>query len=59
MSNRISLISNSSIQYHKFEADINLNFNNKLFFHEPFVPELADALYEPLFKVVSNGLEIY
>ncbi len=59
MSNRISLISNSSIQYHKFEADINLNFNNKLFFHEPFVPELADALYEPLFKVVSNGFERY
>lgn len=54
---RISLISNSSIQYHKFEADINLNFNYKLYFHEPFVPMLADALYEPLFKVVNDGLE--
>ena len=57
MSKIISLISNSSIQYHKFEADINLNFNNKLYFHEPFIPELADALYEPLFKVVNDGLE--
>ena len=55
----ISLISNSSIQYHKFEVDINLNFNNKLYFHEPFVKELADALYEPLFKVVNDGIEIF
>ena len=35
---RISLIANSSLQYYKFETEINLDFgkNNKIYFHEPF-----------------------
>ena len=56
---RISLISNSSIQYHKFEVEINLDFakSNKIYFHQPFDSNILDFTFDPLFKVLKNGEE--
>lgn len=58
---RISLISNSSIQYHKFEAEINLDFakSNKVYFHQPFDSNISDWTLDPLFKVVNEGDETF
>ena len=58
---RISLISNSSIQYHKFEAEINLDFakSNKVYFHQPFDSNVLDFTLDALFKVVIDGTEKY
>ena len=58
---RISLISNSSIQYHKFEAEINLDFakSNKVFFHQPFDSNILDFTLDPLFKVSNDGDDIF
>jgi hypothetical protein len=58
---RISLISNSSIQYHKFEAEINLDFGktNKVYFHQPFDSNILDFNLDPLFKVVKDGEESF
>ncbi|WP_016990098.1 virulence factor SrfB [Flavobacterium sp. ACAM 123] len=58
---RISLISNSSIQYHKFESEINLDFakTNKLYFHQPFDTNILDFTLDPLFKVTIDGDEKY
>jgi hypothetical protein len=58
---RISLISNSSIQYHKFEAEINLDFakSNKVYFHQPFDSNILDFTLDPLFKVVNDGNETF
>jgi hypothetical protein len=58
---RISLISNSSIQYHKFEAEINLDFakSNKVYFHQPFDSNILDFTFDPLFKTVINDTERY
>ena len=57
---RISLISNSSIQYHKFESDINLDFakNNKVYFHQPFDSNILDFTLDPLFKVSIDGWDV-
>jgi hypothetical protein len=43
---RISLISNSSIQYYKYEAEINIDFGktNKVYFHQP-IGGFANASY--------------
>ena len=56
---RISLISNSSIQYHKFESEINLDFskNNKIYFHQPFDSNIVDFTIDPLFKVKIDDTE--
>lgn len=58
---RISLISNSSIQYHKFETEINLDFakNNKIYFHQPFDSNILDFTLDPLFKVIKDGQESF
>ena len=58
---RISLISNSSIQYHKFEAEINLDFAklNKVYFHQPFDSNILDFTLDPLFKVTTDGDETF
>jgi hypothetical protein len=58
---RISLISNSSIQYHKFEADINLDFakSNKVYFHQPFDSNILDFTLDPLFIVTRDGQETF
>jgi hypothetical protein len=58
---RISLISNSSIQYHKFEAEINLDFakSNKVYFHQPFDSNILDFTLDPLFKVTKDGVEAF
>jgi hypothetical protein len=58
---RISLISNSSIQYYKFEAAINYEFSklNKLYFHQPFDSSLLDFIYDPVFKWGKNEEEKY
>jgi hypothetical protein len=58
---RISLISNSSIQYHKFEAEINLDFakSNKIYFHQPFDSNIVDFTLDPLFKVINDGNETF
>ena len=56
---RISLISNSSIQYHKFDSEINLDFSksNKLYFHQPFDTNIMDFTLDPLFKIVVDDTE--
>jgi hypothetical protein len=56
---RISLISNSSIQYYKFEAEINLDFSrsNKIYFHQPFDSNIMDFTLDPLFRVMEEGDE--
>lgn len=58
---RISLISNSSIQYHKFEAEINLDFakSNKIYYHEPFDNKNSRFIYDPLLKHNIDGEEIF
>jgi hypothetical protein len=58
---RISLISNSSIQYYKFDSEINLDFskNNKIYFHQPFDTNILDFTLDTLFKVSSEGNEIF
>lgn len=54
---RISLISNSSIQYYKFESEINLDFSkkNKIYFDQPFDSNILDFTLDPLFKVSAEG----
>ena len=56
---RISLISNSSIQYHKFDSEINLDFSksNKIYFHQPFDTNIMDFTLDPLFKIAVDGDE--
>ena len=58
---RISLISNSSIQYYKFETKINLDFGrtNKIYFHQPFDSNILDFTINPLFKVSKDGNESF
>ena len=58
---RISLISNSSIQYHKFDSEINLDYSksNKIYFHQPFDTNILDFTLDPLFKVVNDDTEKY
>jgi hypothetical protein len=58
---RISLISNSSIQYYKFdsEIDFDLSKKNKIYFHQPFDANIPDFIFDPLFKVVTDGAEKY
>lgn len=55
---RISLIANSSLQYYKFETEINLDFgkNNKIYFHEPFDTLSLNFILDPLIKN-NNGEE--
>lgn len=54
---RISLISNSSIQYYKYESEINLEFSkkNKIYFDQPFDSNILDFTIDPLFKVTIDG----
>lgn len=56
---RISLISDSSIQYHKFETEINIDFSksNKIYFHQPFDSNLLDFTLDPLFRIVVDDAE--
>lgn len=56
---RISLISNSSIQYHKFDSEIKLDFskNSKIYFHQPFDTNILDFTLDPLFRVNTNDTE--
>lgn len=58
---RISLISNSSIQYYKFDSEINLDFSksNKIYFHQPFDTNILDFTLDTLFKVSSEGNEFF
>lgn len=53
---RISLIANSSLQYYKFETEINLDFgkNNKIYYHEPFDTLSFNFILDPLIKN-NNG----
>lgn len=58
---RISLISNSSIQYYKFDAEINLDFSksHKVYFHQPFDSNILDFILDPLFKVTKDGEDTF
>lgn len=58
---RISLISNTSVQYYKFEAELDLinSKNGKLYFHEPFDNNSLDFIFDPLFKVIKDGDELF
>ena len=58
---RISLISNSSIQYYKFVSEINLDYSksNKIYFHQPFDTNILDFTLDPLLKVVIQDTEKY
>lgn len=56
---RISLISNSSIQYYKFDSKIDLNFSksNKIYFQQPFDSNIMDFTLDPLVRVIDEGQE--
>lgn len=58
---KISIISNTSIQYYKFETEIDLeNFKkNKIYYHEPFDSNLKNFIFDPLIKVINDGYEFY
>jgi len=58
---KISLISNTSIQYYKFETAIDLESNkiNKIYYNEPFDNKLQCFIYDPLCKVVIDGEEYF
>lgn len=58
---RISLIANSSIQYFKYQSEINLDFakSNKIVFHQPFDSNILDFTIDPLFKVTTDGNDTY
>jgi hypothetical protein len=58
---RISLISNSSIQYYKFEAEVNLDFGktHKVYFHQPYDININGWTFDPLFKVSQDGNDFF
>ncbi|MFC6269434.1 virulence factor SrfB [Frigoriflavimonas asaccharolytica] len=58
---RISLIANSSIQYHKFDAEIDLDFgkNNKVYYHEPYDSNSYNFILDPLVKFSKDGQESF
>lgn len=58
---RISLIANSSIQYYKYEANIDLEFGkeNRFYYHQPFDTNFFDFILDPLFKITKEGNENY
>ena len=53
---RISLIANSSIQYHKFKIDLNDDFGqkNKLIFREPYEGTIKDFYFDSLIKIENQ-----
>jgi hypothetical protein len=58
---KISLISNTSIQYYKFETTIDLESykTNKIYYNEPFDNKLQCFIYDPLCKVMIDGEEFF
>ncbi|WP_293936861.1 virulence factor SrfB [Sphingobacterium sp. UBA5996] len=58
---RISLIANSSIQYYKYEVNIDLEFGkeNRFYYHQPFDTNFFDFILDPLFKITKEGTENY
>jgi len=58
---RISLISNSSIQYYKFDADVNPDFtkSNKVYFNQPFESNILDFTFNPIFKVTIDSYDTF
>jgi len=58
---RISLIANSSIQYYKYEVNIDIEFGkeNRFYYHQPFDTNFFDFILDPLFKVTKEGTENY
>lgn len=56
---RVSLISNSSIQYYKFDEEIKLDFskNNRIFYRQPFDSNIMDFTLDPLFRISEEGEE--
>jgi len=58
---RISLIANSSIQYYKYEVNIDLEFGkeNRFYYHQPFDTNFFDFILDPLFKITTEGTENY
>lgn len=58
---RISLISNTSIQYYRYESEIDLDFGkqNKLYFIQPFDTQILKFTFENLVKVNNDGYESF
>jgi len=58
---RISLISNTSIQYYRFESEINLDFgkSNKIYFQENLDTKLLKFTFQSLFKFSKDGNECF
>src|SRR5690554_8051202 len=58
---RISLITNSNIQYYKFSAKIDEDFarNNTLVYYEPFDNNKLDFIYNPVYKARFRDDYIY
>lgn len=58
---RISLISNTSIQYYRFESEIDLDFGkiNKIYFTQPFDTKILKFTFENLLKYSKDGFESY
>lgn len=58
---RISLITNSSIQYYKYTVRINNDFGkeNKVFFKQAFDTDLLEFILEPVFKTNIEGDDFF
>lgn len=58
---RISLIANSSIQYYKYDVNIDLEFGkeNRFYYHQPFDTNFFDFILDPVFKITKDGNENY
>jgi hypothetical protein len=58
---RLSLIANTSIQYYRYDAEIDLDFgkNNRLYYRQPFDVNLAKITYENLIRINIEGQESY
>lgn len=58
---RISFISNTSVQYYRFESEIDLDFgrNNKLFYSQPFDSNILRFTYSSLIKKTVDGIDSF
>jgi hypothetical protein len=58
---RLSLIANTSIQYYRYTADVELDFgrSNKIYFRQPLDTARGKFTFENLIKVNNEGDETY
>jgi hypothetical protein len=58
---RISLISNTGIQYYRYKSEVDLDFGkaNRIHFIQPFDTKILKFTFENVLKVNSDGFESY